>query len=302
MSRRLTVLNRYLARVEKPALARLGPDVARRRFDRQAALFRDPLGARYRAETLGGVPVTWAETGPEGAGAGVIIWLHGGAHVIGSVRTHRAMVARLAQLCGWRACLPEMRRAPEHPFPAALEDAGAVWEALRAAGHDRIVLAGNSSGGGLALALAARLLARGEHPAALVLMSPWTDLTGTATSLRENADRDVLLPVTRFDEARRLYLGTADPRDPGASPLFADFPGCPPVWIQASRAEILRDDSLHMADHLRAGGAEVELDLSDDLPHVCAIFQGWLPEADEVLDHAARFIRARCPAGSSGGR
>ena len=194
---------------------------------------------------------------------------------MGSSRTHGAMLARLAKMTGRPAVLPDYRLAPEHPYPAGLGDAEAVWDALRS-DHpaDRIVLGGDSSGGGLMLAMLARLLARGERPAAAVAFAPFTDLTGASPSLAANADADPLLPVGRFHEAVAYYLAGADPRDPGASPLFADFPGCPPVHIQVARTEILRDDSLRMAERLRGFGAEVSLDLWEDTPHVAADLPG----------------------------
>ncbi|MDF1856122.1 alpha/beta hydrolase fold domain-containing protein [Pseudooceanicola sp.] len=295
MSLRLRLLDFWLRRVEKPALARLSPQAARARFAGQAWMFRDPAHAWYRDSRLGGVSVTWAEAGA--FGAPVILWLHGGAYLMGGAATHRAMLARLAAMSGTRACLPEFRLAPEHPFPAALSDVEAVWDGLRHSGlrADQIVLGGDSSGGGLALALLARLLKRGERPAALLAMSPWADLTASSASLRENARAEALLPVGRLEEARDCYLAGADPRDPGVSPLFADFPDCPPVWLHVGQTEILRDDTLRMTEHLRGQGAEVSLDLWADLPHVVAIFQGWLPEADAVLRGAAGFIRARFP-------
>ena len=305
MSLRLRLLNLWLRRIEKPRLARIAWPLARDRFERQARHFRDPPDALYLDDAIAGVPVTWASARVRRDG--VILWLHGGAHLMGSPRTHRAMLARLAGLAGLRACLPDIRRAPEHPFPAALDDAGAVWDGLVARGYRTIVLGGDSSGGGLMLALLARLLARGDCPLAALAFSPWTDLSGGSASLTENAGADPLLPAGRYDEAVGYYLGATDPRDPGASPLFARFAGCPPVWLQVSETEILRDDTLRMAGHLGAEGAEVTLDRWPDLPHVAAIFQGYLPEADEVLHRAASFIeaclspqppRARPPAGS----
>ncbi len=179
----------------------------------------------------------------------MILWLHGGVHLMGSALTHRAMLARLGALTGCRACLPEFRLAPEHPYPAGLEDALAVWDGLVAAGHapGSILLGGDSSGGGLMLALLARLLARGQRPAAALAFSPWTDLTGSGASLVENAGADPMLPVSRYAEACGYYLAGTDPADPGASPLYARFPGCPPVWLHVSQTEILRDDTLRMA-------------------------------------------------------
>ena len=228
----------------------------------------------------------------------MILWVHGGAHVMGSARTHRALVARLCALTGMRGCLPDFRLAPEHPFPASLEDCLAVWDGLRALGHPpgEIVLGGDSSGGGVSLALLAVLLGRGERPAAAVALAPFTDHTGESPSFRENVESDGFLPAHRLGEVRALFLAGADPRDPRASPLYADFPDGPPVFLQVAKTEILRDDSLRMAERLRKQGVRVELDLWDDAPHVWAAFHGLIPEADEALERAARFIRGCFPA------
>jgi monoterpene epsilon-lactone hydrolase len=296
MSLRLRLLNLWLRRIEKPALEKVAPLVARARFERQARLFRDPPLALYLPADLGGVPALWASV--RARRGGVILYLHGGAHLMGSPATHRAMLARLSGMTGLRAVLPDARLAPEHPFPAELDDAETAFMALLAKGYPAacIAIGGDSAGGGLALALLARLLGRGIRPACLFALSPWTDLTGSGVSMRENARADPLLPVSRLDEARGLYLAGASPTDPGASPLFADFPGCPPVFLQVSQTEILRDDSLRMADRLKGFGSEAEVDLWPDCPHVWALFQGLLPEADEALSRLARFLRRHMPA------
>jgi monoterpene epsilon-lactone hydrolase len=273
MSLRLALVTAYMRWVEKPFLARApGPATVRARFERSARLFRDPPFSLYLPDRFGGVPGLWVQN--RRTGPGVILFLHGGAYVMGSPRTHRAMVARLCRQSGAAAALPDYRLAPEHPFPAALEDAGAAWAGLRARGHaaGEILLAGDSAGGGLALALLALLLAQGERPAGLVAFSPWTDMTLSGESLAANAAADPLLPAARVTEARDTYLQGADPADPRASPLFADFPGAPPVFLQAARTEILIDDTRRMAHGCDAGGA-VTLDLWEDAPHVWPILR-----------------------------
>jgi acetyl esterase/lipase len=132
-------------------------------------------------------------------------------------------------------------------------------------------------------------------------MSPWTDLTLSGGSIKQNAACDRLLPVSKIGTTRDAYLHGADPSNPAASPLFAAYPRCPPAFLQVAETEILRDDSLRMADVLRRAGADVELDLWGDLPHVWQIFQGWLPEADEALARIARFTTALFPEPSAGG-
>ncbi len=297
MSARLRLLTAYLRHIEKPWLERVSePQAARRSFERSARwFFRQPGFAALLPDDLDGVPAIWTQVRPRRDG--VILYLHGGAYLMGSPETHLAMVSRLAQLTGLRACLPRYRLAPEHPHPAALEDALCAWDALLARGYppQRIVLGGDSAGGGLTLALLARVLARGQRPAAVFALSPWTDMAMEGESMRENADRDPLLPVSRVRQVITYYLAGCDCRDPDASPLYARFPAAPPVLLQAARTEILRDDTLRMAEALRREGGEVSLDLWDDAPHVWAIFQGWLPEADTALAHVAEFVTTRFP-------
>ncbi|PRX37665.1 Acetyl esterase/lipase [Meinhardsimonia xiamenensis] len=303
MSLALALLKLYLRTVQKPWLARVkDPAAARRAFERSARLAAMPAGALLLPRRVGNVPGLWVSCRPRGAG--LILYFHGGAYVMGSSATHKAMVARLCALTGAEAFIPDYRLAPEHPFPAAFEDACSVWQDLLARGYraDGIVIGGDSAGGGLMLALlAATCRQGGPHPAAAFAFSPWTDLTLSGASLRENARADPLLPAGRVAEARDYYLAGADPADPRASPLLADFPGAPPVFLQAGMTEILRDDTTRMADRLAAQGVDVVTDLWPDSPHVLPIFQGWVPEADEALARAAAFIRQRLPAARASG-
>lgn len=288
MSWQLVALNLYLRLRERPYLAHERDLVrGRTRMEREAAHFPMPPDAAWSEEAPGGVPALRM------AGDPLLLWLHGGAYCIGSPRTHGAMAAALATRIGAGALLPDYRLAPEHPFPAALADVRAVWTALagEAIPAGRIVLGGDSAGGGLALALLHELVAaKAPLPAALVAFSPWVDLTGTAASLRALARRDVLIPVGRFEEMREQYLAGADPRDPRASPLFGCFRGAPPVLVQSSRAEVLRDDARAMAARLAADGVAVTHDEWASVPHVWQIYQGRLPEADAALDRAAAFL------------
>lgn len=294
MSLALRLFNAGLRIFEKRKLASLADvEDARRRFARQGKwFFRNPRFACYLEDELAGIPALWASVRPSGRGA--ILYFHGGAYALGGPETHRALLARISQLTGLRACIVDYRLAPEHPFPAAPDDAWGAWRALLARGYDpqRIVLGGDSAGGGLALSLLGRICRTGgPKPAGLFAFSPWTDLTLSGDSLAANAERDVLLPVGRFAELRDAFLRGVDPRHPAASPLFAEFPGAPPVLMQASRAETLLADSIRMKDALASQGARVELQLWDDTPHVWQIFQGWLPEADSALARVGAFVR-----------
>lgn len=309
MSWRLVAIDLALRLREKPYLARETDFVrARARMEREARKLPMPAGARLRDAPVGVVPALRIE-GPDGERerGPVILWLHGGAFCVGSPRTHAVMAAALALRAGARAVLPDYRLAPEHPFPAALEDARAAWVALVGEGiaPGRIVLGGDSAGGGLVFALLHLLLAEGVRPGAALTFSPWVDMTSSAESLRTLARRDALIPVRRFAEIRDLYLDGADPRDPCASPVFGRFAGAPPVLIQSSSVEVLRDDARAMAARLRADGAEVEHDEQRRVPHVWQLYQGTLPEADAALDRAAAFVIAaleRPPGQAAAGR
>ncbi|WP_126974590.1 alpha/beta hydrolase [Frigidibacter oleivorans] len=293
-SLRLRLLNLWLRRAVRPLADRpVDPALARRMMERAARTggLRVP---EARAEPWGdpapgpgGLRLT---AGPVEDGA-AILHFHGGAYVAGSPRTHAAMLARLSRLARLPVVAPRYRLAPEHPFPAALEDACAAWDRLRRdypAG--RIALGGDSAGGGLALLLAARLLARGEAPGTVYALSPWTDLAGSGASIRENAGRDALLSARRLPEVAALVLGPGG--DPvAASPLHSRFGGLRCLHLQVGETEILLDDSLRLARRLGAEGVAVDLHLHPHAPHVVHLFDGWVPEARQGLRLLARAIR-----------
>lgn len=273
---------RFLARVETPAEVRAS-------FESKARwLFRPPRGTHSTRATLGGVSCLCVGT----SGPATLLYFHGGAYVFGSARTHLGMVARLSQLTGLPAILPDYRLAPEAPFPAALEDAVRVYQAVSAKGA--VILGGDSAGGGLALSLLARVCADNlAQPAMTFALSPFTDMTFSGDSLYRNADSEVVLPVSRLEELRDMYLQGADPANPGASPLFADFSGSGPVLLTTSDAEILEDDTLRMRDRLMAQGVTTDLIHGRGLPHVWPYFRRMIPEADRDLRRIAGAIRGR---------
>lgn len=295
MSWQLTTLNLYLRTTEKSLLARMqDPVAARERLANQAVLFPMPSGTSWREIMLPLGPKALKLEAPRARK--VLLWLHGGAYIMGSPRTHSAMVAAIAKRAGTGAVIPTYRLAPEHPFPAAVEDCVKAWDSLVEHGIDPkdIVLGGDSAGGGLAFALLHKLLAEERAvPRCIVAFSPWVDLSLSGDTLFSLSARDVLLPIERLPEIRDMYLKGADPRAPLASPLFGDFAGAPPVLIQASSTEILLDDARRLSRRLSEQGIEAALDVEAGLPHVWQIYQGWLPEADEALDSAAQWIRAR---------
>jgi acetyl esterase/lipase len=269
------------------------PQQARRDFARGARLFRPPPFLLH----LPGRPLHRITAGPVDEN-GVILWFHGGAYVAGSPATHAAMLGRLSRLSRLAVLAPDYRKAPEHPAPAAFADAQAAHAAVLAQGWapSRIILGGDSAGGGLALALMADLCARGVRPGGLIAFSPWTDLTLSGASLRSHAARDPLLPVARIAEAVGMVAGTLDPADPRISPLFAGFDRPPPVLMLVGSDEVLLDDSRRMAARMQSAGGTVTLHEVDKAPHVWPIFDGWIPEARTALRQAARFAAAQAAA------
>ena len=298
MSLRLRLLNAFLRIAVKPRLARMrDPLKARQDLERSARfLFRaPPYSLTLSTQLENGRSALWISNRPGSRDRKkqVIFYLHGGGYVAGSPTTHAKMLARLARLTGLQVFAPAYRLAPEHPFPAAFEDAEFAFQALVAKGYDPsdIIIGGDSAGGGLALALMAGLCAKGTPPRAVFAFSPLTDMRFQSPSFESNSDRDPLLPAAQKTLIKDMYLGAQGPEDARASPLLARF-ACPPppVFLQFSETEILRDDSLRMADHLQQAGGAVTLDQWSEPPHVWVLFDGLLPEARTALERVAGFI------------
>jgi len=215
---------------------------------------------------------------------------------MGSRNTHRHIGAWLSGKSGTRVLIPDYRIAPEHPFPAAVEDALSVYKTLLDTGYDasRIALAGDSAGGGLAFATFLKAREEGlPDPGCIVGFSPWLDMTMTQPSIKRNARRDPLLPANRFREVTEFYLNGADPTHPYASPLLGEIVAPPPALIQASRIEILADEAEAMAEKWREAGGDIRLEWWRSAPHAWHIFAGIAPEADDAIQRAARFIREK---------
>ncbi len=293
MSLRLTMLNLFFRGIAKPHLRRTtDPGRAKRMFAITAGLFLSH-GRQVRQVETPTTPRILRMEPPDGGARQIILYFHGGGYLVGAPETHRGLAARLALEAGCTVCLPAYRLVPAHPFPAAWDDADAAWDALIASGvaPRDVVLAGESAGGGLALSLLARLCAQGTPPAGVVVFSPWTDLTGQSASLVSNAARDPLLPAEGFATLVGHVLAGHRADDPRASPLFADFPGCPPMLFQVGEREILRDDTVTLATRLKAQGAAVTVELWPEVPHAWQLMVGRLPEADRAVRGAAVFVR-----------
>ena len=233
----LRTLNRFLRLRIKSRLARAATLKDAVRAFGLSPPYRTPIGG-FRSERVGGVPGEWT-----GAGGGpTLLYLHGGAFFAGSPKHYRPIACAFAAQ-GFTVFTPAYRLAPRHPFPAALDDVLAVCSALAGRGES-IVLAGNSAGGGLALALMiARRDAGAALPAAAALFSPWTDLAVIGASARENEACDPLFSRRMLKIAARTYLSRSGPTTPAASPLYADLRGLPPFCFMSSSNEMLRDNS-----------------------------------------------------------
>jgi len=231
-------------------------------------------------------PVELADNAP------ILLYFHGGGFRIASALAYRSYGSHLAAVLGARVLLVEYRLAPEHKFPKAVDDCFAVWESLLAEGIDtgRIVIAGDSAGGGLAASVTMHALADGVLPAGVICCSPWVDLTITADTYDTNAESDKLFSRTSAEEAAPAYLGGADPMNPIASPLFGDWDGAPPLLILVGDAEVLLDDSRKLAEVAKAAGVDVTLSIYPEMPHIWTMSYPAFPEAVEGVTEMAEFV------------
>ncbi len=251
-----------------------------------------PASIRISPARVGGVPGEWV--GGNGAIKTVLLYLHGGGYFGCSAESHRPITVGFA-LQGFRVLAPDYRLAPENQFPAAVDDAVAAYRGLLGEGYsaESIVIGGDSAGGGLALSLLLALREAGiPFPAGGCLFSPWTDLAATGESIRTNARRCAMFNGPDIGPSARYYLGDTDPRNPLASPLYADLTGLPPLLIHVGADEILRDDSTRFAERARAAGVRVDLKIWPVVPHAWQLAPHRVPEARQSLRESAAFLRA----------
>jgi acetyl esterase/lipase len=269
------------------------PDISARRagFEALARRFTLPPDAALEASGTG-APGLWVR--PAGADPSrVILYLHGGAFTVGSARSHAELAGRIAAASGAHAFSVEYRLAPEHHFPAQIDDCFAAYEGLRAQGFAgaKIAVCGDSAGGNLAVALVIRLIESGvEQPAALGLISPYLDLTHSGASIRERAHRDPFIDTAGMERTAATYLGDHRPDDPAASPAFANLAGLPPTFVQVGEDEVLYDDAAHFAARAKACGVTCVLDAWPDMVHVFPFFAQMLDEGAEAAARIGRFL------------
>ncbi|GIX49791.1 MAG: hydrolase [Candidatus Tectimicrobiota bacterium] len=275
------------------------PTVAELRlgFDILGSKLPPPPEVTVEAVQAGGVPAEWVGA-PGGDPSRVILYLHGGGYVLGSPATHRGLAGRLALAAAARVLVIDYRLAPEHPFPAAVEDATAAYRWLLASGYapQRLVIAGDSAGGGLTVATLVALRDAGDPlPAAAVCLSPWVDLEGTGASMTIKAGEDPLVQRELLQQMAAWYLGGAPPRTPLAAPLYAELHGLPPLLLQVGTAEVLLDDAVRLAARARDAGVEVTLEPWEDMIHVWQLFAPRLPEGQQAIERIGAFVRAHTP-------
>jgi epsilon-lactone hydrolase len=258
-------------------------------------------GVRKQRTEIAGLNAEWL-TPADSADGKVMLYLHGGAYVFGNCTTHRQLVSYLARACGVRALLPEYRLAPEHPFPAAVDDAVAVYRALLEAGYsaEDMVIAGDSAGGGLTMALLLSLRdAKEELPAGAVLFSPWLDLASSGESINTRAGRDPWFNPADMPVLSAYYVAEEQIKNPLVSPVYADVVGLPPLFIQVGDDEILLSDSTRIAAKIEQAGGDVTLEIWPEMWHVFQVFVHQMPESREAISKVAPFVREKLRLGSS---
>jgi acetyl esterase/lipase len=264
--------------------------------------FARPLAPDCTATPVdaGGVPAEWVVA--PGVDDAVVLYLHGGGYVIGSLVTHRELAGRISRASGARVLLLDYRLAPENPFPAAVDDAVAAyrWLLHQGVAAGRIAIGGDSAGGGLTVATLIAIRDRGlPIPAAGVCLSPWTDLEMTGESMRTRAALDPMVQLDGLTEMASQYLAGADAKNPLASPLHADLAGLPPLLIQVGTSETLFDDAVRLDATARTAGVSVRFEAWDDMVHVFQTFAGMLPEGREAVEHIGQFVREKVGAATA---
>ncbi len=264
----------------------------RARMERMARRSPPPKETRIEPVDADGVPAVWISS-PGANQDNALLYLHGGGYYNGSLTTHQGLAASIAGKANVPLLLIDYRLAPEHPFPAAVEDATRAyrWLLHRGMTPERISLAGDSAGGGLVVGAMLELKSSGEAlPAAGVCLSPWFDLAMTGESIRTKASVDPILRPSDMPFVAWCYLGSADPETPAASPLYGNLAGLPPILIQVGTDEILLDDSRQFAEKARQMGVSVRLDIWDRMIHVWHAYARVVPEARRAIADIGEFL------------
>jgi len=281
-------LNRFLS----DRSGELNVEKDRRDTEAMARMFKPLAPVQYTPVIANNIPAEWVSP-VGGSTERVILFIHGGSFNSGSIVSHRPLAANIALACKARALLIDYRLAPEHPFPGAGQDTLAAYEWLLASGipAEQIVVAGDSAGGTLTLALLVQLRDQGKPlPALAVCLSPATDLTASGESWTRNAGKDVMLDPRKEHTSIELYLRDADPRNPLASPLYADLHGLPPLLIQVGSDEVLLSDATRLAERAKDAGVQVKLEVWEGMQHEWQFAASFLPEGRRAINQIGEFV------------
>ncbi|MFW9783185.1 MAG: alpha/beta hydrolase [Candidatus Heimdallarchaeota archaeon] len=263
-------------------------------LEQLAAIDQIPEDVTIKEFSVKGIPSVWINT-PEIEREQVILYLHGGGYIEGSINSHKSLGARISRASKSRVLLIDYRLAPENPYPAALEDSVTAYKWLvdeEGIDPKNIVISGDSAGGGLTAATLIKLRDTGiPLPFAAVLLSPWTDLDITGDSVRSKRRIDPFVTADGLFFMANLYVGDEDPKNPYISPLYADLKGLPPLLIQVGSAEILLDDSTRFAEKAKSAGVDVTLEVWEDMVHVFQAFALWAPEGKEGIEKIGIYIQ-----------
>jgi acetyl esterase/lipase len=262
----------------------------RARQEKSVRFFRLPKQIRSEVINEFSFSAEWIDS-PD-SGDGVLLYLHGGAYALGSVHSHRELIARLVINTHCKALAIDYRRAPENPFPAALDDSiqAYTWLLSKGVEPSQICIGGDSAGGGMGIAMLFTLRDQGiPLPAGVICLSPWLDLTLSGDSVSKNMQLDPILSSTILQKYVNYYIDNHKADDPLISPLFGDLRGLPPIHLQVGRNEILLDDSVRFYEKARQAGVDVTLNIWDDMFHVFQLFS-FLPETQESIKHVSAFV------------
>lgn len=263
----------------------------RKKLDKLTGIAPLPMGVRTRAITIRGIPALWIDV--KAKTQRTVLFLHGGAYNIGSIDSHKELAARLGVAAQANVLLIDYRLAPEHAFPAGLDDAFEAYQWLLIQGYkpSNMTIAGDSAGGGLALSLTMKLRdIKAPLPACLCLISPWTDLTMSGESVRTNATKDIMLNPAWMRLLAHNYAGPDRLADPLASPHYGNYKGLPPMVVHVGEDELVLSDSERLASKAKASGVELSLDINPDMWHIWHVHAGYMPEAKKALKKLGRFI------------
>ena len=265
----------------------------RRKLHLLANILPTAAGVKIKTERINGLKAEWLT--PRTAAAGkLLLYVHGGAFIMGGCATHRRVASYIAKAANVRALIPEYRLAPEFPFPAAIEDLLGIYRSLLDSGYAPadIVLVGDSAGANLALAMLLRLRESGEpQPAAICLLCPWIDLATTGESMLSNAAKDPWFRAENIRHVANYYCAEDELMNPHVSPVYADASGLPPMFIQVGGDELLLSDSTRLEQNVRLAGGSVEIEIWPEMWHVFQMFVGEMPESRKAIENIGNYIQ-----------